>query len=343
MSVLSRPRLTALVAAALGAAVAILVDMPLPLMLGPMLACLVFALAGARLQDVGILGTLMRTVLGVAIGSTITPQLLHDLPAYGPTLAAIPAFIVVMGGLGYLFFRRFYDFDHPTAFYSAMPGGLQDMLIFGSEAGGDVRAISLIHATRVLILVVLAPFAITHWFGLDLTGAPGAPARDLPPHEIAIMVVAGLVGWKVAARLKLFGASIIGPMILTAILSLTDVIHSRPPAEMILAAQFFIGLSIGAQYTGITTRELRVDVGAGLALSALLMVLSAGAIATLLVVSSKAPLDIILAFLPGGQAEMTVLAIVAGADVAFVVAHHLARISLIILLAPVVARLVARE
>ena len=46
-----------------------------------------------------------------------------------------------------------------------------------------------------------------------------------------------------------------------------------------------------------------------------------------------------LAFAPGGQAEMTVLAIVAGADLGFVILHHLTRIVIVILGAPVAARL----
>ena len=46
-----------------------------------------------------------------------------------------------------------------------------------------------------------------------------------------------------------------------------------------------------------------------------------------------------MAFAPGGQAEMTVLAIVSGADLGFVIAHHLTRIVLVITAAPLVARL----
>ncbi|MBC7157621.1 MAG: AbrB family transcriptional regulator, partial [Rhodobacteraceae bacterium] len=46
-----------------------------------------------------------------------------------------------------------------------------------------------------------------------------------------------------------------------------------------------------------------------------------------------------LAFLPGGQGEMVVIAIMMGADLAYVVSHHLLRIVIVILLAPVVARM----
>jgi uncharacterized membrane protein AbrB (regulator of aidB expression) len=51
------------------------------------------------------------------------------------------------------------------------------------------------------------------------------------------------------------------------------------------------------------------------------------------------PLEGILAFAPGGQAEMTVLAIVTGADLGYVVIHHVARLIVVILGAPFAARL----
>jgi uncharacterized membrane protein AbrB (regulator of aidB expression) len=51
------------------------------------------------------------------------------------------------------------------------------------------------------------------------------------------------------------------------------------------------------------------------------------------------PVDGFLAFVPAGQAEMAVLAIVVGADLGYVVLHHVTRVFLIILGAPVAARL----
>ena len=52
------------------------------------------------------------------------------------------------------------------------------------------------------------------------------------------------------------------------------------------------------------------------------------------------PVDGFLAFAPGGQAEMTVLAIVTGADLGYVVVHHLTRLVLVITCAPLAARLI---
>lgn len=331
-------RLRTIAVAALGAGWFWIAGWPLPLLLGPMLGCLVAALAGLRLRDMGGMGSVMRSYLGVAIGASVTPALIAGLPALAASLMLVPLYVLVIGGLGYPVFRRVMGFDRPTAFFSAMPGGLQDMLVFGEAAGGDVRAMSLVHATRVLVIVTAASFAISLIHGVDLTRPPGLRLADLPAAEVAVMLVAGPVGWKLAERARLFGASILGPLILTAALSLGGIISHRPPAELIWAAQVFIGISVGAKYAGITWRELRLHVLAGLAFAALLAILSAGFIEIVSLISAAPMLDISLSFLPGGQAEMAVIAIVAGADVGFVVAHHLTRIFFVILVAPLIGR-----
>ena len=84
---------------------------------------------------------------------------------------------------------------------------------------------------------------------------------------------------------------------------------------------------------------MRRDVGAGLLFSVILAVLSLIFIELILLVSPAGVIDVILSCLPGGQAEMVIIALVTGADIAFVVAHHLLRIVVVILLAPIFARL----
>ncbi len=211
----------------------------LPLLLGPLAACLVAALAGARLQGFGLVGKAMRVVLGVAAGASVNPELVHRLPEMAYSVALVPLFVLVNDGLGYVFFRRLIGYDRPTAFFSAMPGGLLDMIVFGREAAP--MSLSLIHATRVLVIVTLAPLLITGLWDLPLANAPGESARAVPPGQLALLAIGGGAGWWIAARMGLFGASILGPLLLTAAMSLTGVIHHRPPAEAILAAQFASG------------------------------------------------------------------------------------------------------
>lgn len=291
----------------------------------------------------GLLATLMRTMLGVAAGSAVTPDLVARLPEMAPTALLVPVFVLIIAACGYPFFRRLCGFDHATAYYAAMPGGFQDMLIFGEEAGGNVRSLALIHATRVLVIVSLAPFLISWIWSLPLDSPPGVDAALVPWGDMALMVLAAVVGWQGAKRVGLFGAQILGPMIVTAALTLSGWLGSRPPAEVIYAVQFFIGLSVGVRYVGTTLGELRRDVSASVVYCLILAVLTL-LLVELVILGGLAPsLDAFLAFAPGGQAEMVVLALIAGGDIAFVVTHHVLRIVLIITLAPLVARLWRRS
>ncbi|WP_209015064.1 AbrB family transcriptional regulator [Roseibium limicola] len=327
---------------AVGAAVFWSLDLPLPFLFGPMFASLVAALAGFQLRGAGPVSKGARTILGVAVGASITPAVIHQLPQMAASVALIPIYLMLIGAIGLPYFTMVCKMDRVTAYYSAMPGGLQDMILFGEEAGGNVRALSLVHATRVLLIVSLAPIILTSFMGITLDNPVGAPASSLPVTEMLIMAAAALIGWKGAERVGMFGASIIGPMIVAAICSLTDLIHSRPPAEAILFAQFFIGTGIGVGYVGVTVKELRNYVVSGVVYVALLAVLAVIFSEIVVLTGLAPPLDGFLAFAPGGQAEMTVLAIITGADLGYVVVHHLTRLILVILGAPVFAKILAK-
>nr|WP_246849613.1 AbrB family transcriptional regulator [Rubellimicrobium arenae] len=325
--------------AATGLLLALGTGLPLPFLFGPMLACLAAALMGAPLLGLGELSTAARTVLGVAVGASVTPELLRQLPAMAASLAIVPLYVVLIGAVGIPFFRKVCGFDLVTAFFAAMPGGAQDMVLFGKEAGADVRSLSLIHATRVAVIVSVAPALLTGVYGVSLDRPLGESAASLPISEMAIMAVAALVGWKLGERVGLFGAAILGPLILTLALSLLGVVHERPPREALQAAQFLIGIGIGVHYVGVTWRELRRTIGVSALFMVILAVL-AGAVAEAVVLLGLAPpVEAFLAFAPGGQAEMTVLAIVAGAELGFVVLHHLARILIVLLGAPLLMRM----
>lgn len=338
MSFLTRRRVATLAVALAGVAIFSALDLPLPFLFGPMIACLIAALAGAKLQGMGGISTGARTVLGVAVGASVTPALLGELPVMALSVGLMPLYILTIGLVGVPFFRRL-GFDPATSYFAAMPGGLQDMVVFGQEAGADVRALSLIHATRMLIIITLAPIILTTLYGVSLTNPLGLPAADIPPYELALMAVAALVGWKGGERVGLFGAPIIGPLIVTAALSLSGLIHFRPPEEAIIAAQVFIGIGIGVHYVGVTLRELRDSVAAGVAFVILLAMLAAAFTELVTLTGLARPVEGFLSFAPGGQAEMAMLAIIAGADLGFVVAHHLARIVIVITGAPIAARL----
>lgn len=327
------------VIAGIGVGIFIWLQLPLPWLLGPIFACLIAALAGVPMKGNKLINDAMRSILGVAVGATFTTTLLISMAAMWPTLLMIPVMVACIAVIGVPYFQRVWGFDFATSYYSAMPGGLQDMLAFGEEAGGDVRALSLIHATRVMVVVVALPFILQGYWGADLTNPPGAAASTIDPSQMLLMVFCGIAGWQGAKALGMFGASILGPLILAAIMALLGVLQHRPPAEAIWMAQFFIGMAVGTKYAGVTGAEVRKDVAAALGFCLILIALTFVFAEAVHLFHLAPPMETLLAFAPGGQAEMTVLALIVGADMAFVIAHHVLRIFVVILGAPIAARL----
>ncbi|MEL6477877.1 MAG: AbrB family transcriptional regulator [Pseudomonadota bacterium] len=332
---------TAFAVALAGVAAFHAVDLPLPWLLGPIFACLAAALAGLPLGGFAKLNEGMRAVLGVAVGATLTPAVLGSFPGMWPTLCLVPVMVLAIAVTGIPYFRRIWGYDPATAYYAAMPGGLQDMLAFGEEAGGNIRALSLIHATRVLVIVVALPFLLQGIWGADLSNPPGRPATQIPWQDLALMLLCGAVGWAGAARIGMFGAAILGPLIVAGLATVAGLLGNRPPAEAIWAAQFFIGLAIGCKYAGVTMAEVRRDLAAGLGFCLLLILLTLIFVEAIYLTGMAPGMEVLLAFAPGGQAELTVLALIVGADMAFVVAHHVLRLFVVILGAPIAIRLLS--
>lgn len=339
----TRQRLTTIAFSLFGAISFLALGLPLPFLLGPMFLCLAGAVAGAKLQSLGVIETIFRTILGVAAGASITPDIIVQIPTMAQSLAVLPIFVAVVAATSYPLMRRVFGFDHVTSFYSAMPGGLQDLMVFGEEAGANLRSLALVHATRVLMIVSIMPLIMVTFWAVDLSQSPGTPTVETPTQQLLLFVAAGLGGWQIAKRIGIFGASIIGPMIVSAALSISGIITQRPPAEMIWAAQFFIGLTVGAKYTGITFSEIKHIVFAGVANGLLLSIISAVFVIAIITAGLGSSMDALLAYLPGGQGEMVVLALIAGADLTYVVLHHVLRIFLVVTCAPLVFKMFERD
>ena len=321
-----------------GAAIFLWLELPLPWLFGPLFSCLLAALVGINLYSIKILSDAMRTILGVAVGATVTLSFLLALPGFWNTLIFIPITVILSGIIGVWYFQKLCGYDFPTAYYSSMPGGLQDMLVFGEEAGGNVRAMSLIHATRVLVIIIALPILLTFIWGISLDKPPGDPIRNFEIEQLIILGICGIAGWKIASYFGMFGASILGPLILTAIASITGILHTRPPVEAIWAAQYFIALGIGVKYVGVTAQEIRKDILAGLGFCIFLLVITLSIVSLVINYNLAPAVDAILSMAPGGQAELVVITLIVGADLGFVVAHHLFRIFIVILGAPIMER-----
>ncbi len=315
-----------------GVAVFFLAALPLPFLLGSMAASVIAAVIGIPMLWPAVLRIPARVSLGLIAGLAFSPALIGRLPQMAISLALLlPVTAVAVLG-GYLFFRYVARFDGVTSFFAAVPGGFQEMVSMGHDAGGSARKLSLIHSTRLLVLVYVLPFWIIWSEGLSMNvsiGVPSAP-RALTLTDIALLGTAALAGWWLAKRIRLSGALIIGPMLAAALLSVTGLTDAHLPAAWIDAAQVIIGIEIGLKFKGVTVREFFSTIAYGLVFTAFLLGLAALTAHVAVRIAGVPWASALMAFSPGGQGEKNLLAIALKADVAYVALHHLLRLAMVI-------------
>ena len=112
------------------------------------------------------------------------------------------------------------------------------MVIVGGTLGGDVRVISLVHAARVLLVVLIVPFGFVLFEGYDAGVRPpiGPSIVDFPLSEVLILGACAVVGGLGAKMLRIPAAFVTGPMFLSAAVHLAGLTASSPPAELVAIA-----------------------------------------------------------------------------------------------------------
>ncbi|HEX7007669.1 MAG TPA: AbrB family transcriptional regulator [Alphaproteobacteria bacterium] len=317
-------------------------NLPLAWMIGALLATTVASLAGVPLLAATRLRMVMVAVLGIMLGSAFSPETAGRIVTWWPTVAALAVYIAAVTGLLAIYFRRVAGYDWVTAYFSASPGGLNEMVLVGSAYGGDDRTIALVHAVRILLVVLAIPFGFVLFGDYERGSAPplGIPLADFPPIDFAILTVCGVIGAVVARALRIPAAVMVGPMVASAVVHLGGVTASRPPAELVAAAQVVIGSTLGARFAGTRPIQvLRVILTSGGA-TIIMLAMTIGFSLALEPLAGSSIQATILSFAPGGLAEMSLIALALNVDAAFVSTHHVVRIAIIVTLSPLLFRVV---
>jgi membrane AbrB-like protein len=302
------------------------------------------ALAGAPTYVQPGLRTAMIVVLGVMLGSSFTPEVLESLAGWTVSFLGLAAYTAIGGAAAFFFLWRICGYDRNTAYFAGMPGGFAEMVLAGEEAGADTRVITLIHAARILLVVMTLPFALQFLLNFDIASRPppGAPLAEAPARDLVVLAGAGVVGYVLSRLLRIPGARLVGPMVVSAAVHLAGWTEAKPPVEAIYTAQVVVGSAIGARFAGTAFSTIRRAVLHSAGATAVLMAVTIGVAGLLAALANFGFLDLLLAYAPGGMAEMSLIGLALGANAAFVATHHIARIALVVIAAPAAFKLIAR-
>ncbi|MCY4467737.1 MAG: AbrB family transcriptional regulator [Thiotrichales bacterium] len=313
------------------------VNLPLAWMLGAMVATTVASLGGARLYVPGPMRSIMVAIIGVLLGASFTPEVLDKARDWPLSIGGLLLHLSILVGVLFFYFHRIVGLDAPTAYFSATPGGLAEMVITGSAMGADDRTIALVHTARVLLVVLTIPLWYRYMTGVVTTPSSIGPSIGAIGFiDVVVLAACAVVGVVAGRLIRLPAYRLSGPLLASAVLHAAGLNESAPPWEVVAVAQVIVGSAIGARFTGVSVlRVLRLTAAA--VVSTVVMLVATVAFA--LVLAPATGIDwrsIVLAYAPGGLAEMSLIALSLGIETAFVATHHVVRIGLIVVVAPLV-------
>jgi len=228
-----------------------------------------------------------------------------------------------------------------TAIFAGTPGGLAQVMALAAEEGRDcdIRGVAIVQTLRVVILTVVVPATLSL---VGLTGTVRLPASVTAvadaPVAFAVLVGAASAVALGLLRLGFPGGLMFGPLVVSAVLHGGAFISVTMPFWLATAAMVGLGTVSGGRFTGTPFRLLLDYLGAALGAFAVSLVVTATiGIAVTLVVPLPVS-DLIVAYAPGAVDVMMILALALHLDPVFVGAHHLARVFVVSLGLPILAR-----
>jgi membrane AbrB-like protein len=329
------PRDTAvtLVVGALGALLGWALNLPVFMLLGPVIAVSLSSLSGLRTTIDPRLRDACFVVIGLAVGGGFNTDALAAMIRWPLAFLFMALIIWLIMVTCRALLVRFFDFDARSALLASAPGHLSFVIAMASDTGSDVARISITQSVRLLALTLVVPFA-TVAMGIDLGG-------DISPQgeAMGLVTVAIMIGLSVGLGLLLGRVSVpapllMGAMIVSALGHLTNVAPGVVPQWLILPAYLVLGSLIGTRFSGVTPKRFLGGLAAGMTIT-LVAVGFAGLGAAPVAWALGMPIaHVLVAFAPGGLETMIAIGAVLGVIPGFVAACHISRLVVLSVLLP---------
>jgi hypothetical protein len=312
--------------AAAGGITFTLIGVPAGLVSGSVLVVASAALAGRPTRVPLWLARICFVLIGMLLGAVVTPETLAGIAAWPLSVAILMVSTLCMMAATTCYLRFVHGWDPLSALLGASPGAMAQVVALSVEFGADMRGVAIVQTMRVLVITIGLPAGLA-LFGLTAGGVivvPG-PASGSSLLELALIAGASAFMAFVMARLRFPGGLLFGAMAGSALLHGSGYVHAVLPWWVGSSAVVMLGAVVGARFANATPRMLLDYVGAALGSSAVAIAVASFFV---LIVTRYLPFrtaDVVIAFAPGAQDTMMVLALALHLDPVYVGAHQLAR------------------
>ena len=337
------PYAETLLTAAAGGIAFTLIGFPAGLISGSMLVTAAAALMGRPMKVPLALARVCFVVIGTFLGAVVTPATLRGMATWPLSIAllAVSAALMIVATTAYL--RRVHGWDWLSALLGASPGSMAQAMALAAEFGSNMRGIAIVQTMRVLLVTIGLPGGLA-LFGLAASGIPRTPASaDASLLELGVLASAATVTAIIMHWIRFPGGLMFGAMAASAVLHGGDFLHASLPWWLGSCAVVILGGVVGARFSNTAPAMLLDYFWAGLGSAAVAIAVSS--IFVLLVVNFLPfrASDVVIAFAPGAQDTMMVLALALQLDPVYVGAHHLTRFLIVTFTVALAARRLARR
>jgi membrane AbrB-like protein len=316
---------TMLVAAA-GGITFVFLGIPAGLISGSVLAVAIAGLVGRPMNVPLPLARACFLMTGILLGAIVTPETLHGVATWPLSIALLAVATVCMIVATTSYLRFVHGWDEISAFLGASPGAMAQVLALATEFKADLRGVAIVQVLRVLLVTIGLPGGLA-LFGLAAGSVIAVPE---PPGGSSLVELLILLGVSAATSalmmwLRFPGGLLFGSMAGSGILHGTGLVHAVLPWWVGSSAVLVLGAVAGSRFTNTSFRVVLDYLAA--ALGSFAVSVSVGAI-FISIVTAFLPFpiaDVVIAFAPGSQDQMMLLALALHLDPVYVGAHHLAR------------------
>lgn len=330
------------------------VAVPAPELLVPLVVGAALALTGAVDRSFPKpAARASHALVGVVMGSYLDPGSLASVAAAALPLSTVTVATIAISVGAAVLLARSGGTTLTDAVLGMVPGGSAAVIACAEDLGADSRQVAFTQYLRVGLVALTAPLVASLIGGgappssPDQLGAPALHHVVAAPSGIAqvlVLVAVCVLGAQAGTRLRLPSPVLLGPMLLTALLTLTDTFGGFAPAGPLRDVMFVvIGLEVGLRFTRAAVRHVRKLLPAILATVLVVCAVCAGLAWLLGAVEDIPFVESYLATTPGGINAVLATAAATDTDVPLVSTVQSMRLFVVVLVAPPILRWLTRR
>lgn len=302
-------------------------NLPIPWMLGPLVAVLIsqFFIKKIDLVWPSSLRNFGLVIVGVSIGQSFQFDLFAGMGWIIGFMFALNISLAMLSVVLAYYLQKLGDISLKTALTCTVPGGLSQIITFAEEEKDiDLAIVTYFHVIRIISIVLIVPFIVSGHVINDAGENTGFDIQTVLPVIILLTVAysCAVVGKKIKMPVSYF----LVPVFLTMSLQFTNIATPEIPIWLLHIAQIFIGA-----YIGLLLKPSMLKLGSRVLIlgitSALVLVFITylqGLLSTYLF-NYSLPTSF-LSTAAGGLDQMSLLATAVGADISVVTVFQMFRL-----------------